>query len=240
MKVVLFGINGIPFGKHNVKDPRLDEAHRLVEADKKTYIQVDVADSKELPTADTIVVSEESFVDLLLVDLEFIENRLQRNPPKSEADVLEKAKACLESGKLVRNNGLSQDELKILSIHALYTLKPVVTASKDELENFDTFLVRALKESGYSCFFTVGGKENRAWLIKQGMTAVEAAGVIHSDIQRGFIRAEVISWEDYTCRIHFWFGEETGGRDFKVIHRFITDLDKKRQDAVIFRRMPSH
>ena len=45
-------------------------------------------------------------------------------------------------------------------------------------------------------FFTIGGKENRAWNIKNGCTAVEAAKEIHSDIARGFIKAEVISYED--------------------------------------------
>ncbi|MDR0603669.1 MAG: redox-regulated ATPase YchF [Bacteroidales bacterium] len=45
-------------------------------------------------------------------------------------------------------------------------------------------------------FFTVGGKENRAWTITQGMTAPQAAGVIHSDLERGFIRAEVIKYHD--------------------------------------------
>jgi GTP-binding protein YchF len=45
-------------------------------------------------------------------------------------------------------------------------------------------------------FFTVGGKENRAWTISYGMTAPQAAGVIHSDLERGFIRAEVIKYHD--------------------------------------------
>ncbi|MBO4654074.1 MAG: redox-regulated ATPase YchF [Bacteroidales bacterium] len=45
-------------------------------------------------------------------------------------------------------------------------------------------------------FFTVGGKENRAWTIRKGMTAPQAAGVIHSDLERGFIRAEVIKYDD--------------------------------------------
>lgn len=45
-------------------------------------------------------------------------------------------------------------------------------------------------------FFTVGGKENRAWTIRKGMTAPQAAGVIHSDLERGFIRAEVIKYSD--------------------------------------------
>ncbi len=46
-------------------------------------------------------------------------------------------------------------------------------------------------------FFTVGPKEIHAWTIKQGATAPEAAGVIHSDLQRGFIRAEVMKFNDY-------------------------------------------
>lgn len=45
-------------------------------------------------------------------------------------------------------------------------------------------------------FFTVGGKENRAWTIRKGMAAPQAAGVIHSDLERGFIRAEVIKYDD--------------------------------------------
>lgn len=46
-------------------------------------------------------------------------------------------------------------------------------------------------------FFTIGPKEIRAWTIKKGMLAPEAAGVIHSDLQRGFIRAEVMQFEDF-------------------------------------------
>jgi len=46
-------------------------------------------------------------------------------------------------------------------------------------------------------FFTAGPKEVRAWTIKAGMTAPQAAGVIHSDLERGFIRAEVIKYDDY-------------------------------------------
>lgn len=49
---------------------------------------------------------------------------------------------------------------------------------------------------GLQPFFTVGPDECRAWTIRRGDSAVEAAGAIHSDIQRGFIRAEVISYDD--------------------------------------------
>jgi GTP-binding protein YchF len=49
---------------------------------------------------------------------------------------------------------------------------------------------------GLMPFFTVGPDECRAWTIRRGVTALEAAGEIHSDIQRGFIRAEVVSYDD--------------------------------------------
>ncbi len=57
-------------------------------------------------------------------------------------------------------------------------------------------------------FFTVGPKEIRAWTISEGMTAPQAAGVIHSDLERGFIRAEVIKYEDFIT-----LGSESACRD---------------------------
>ena len=46
-------------------------------------------------------------------------------------------------------------------------------------------------------YFTAGEKEVRAWTINKGATAPQAAGVIHTDFEKGFIRAEVISYDDY-------------------------------------------
>jgi len=54
----------------------------------------------------------------------------------------------------------------------------------------------AYKTLNLISFFTVGGKENRAWTITHGTTAPQAAGAIHSDLERGFIRAEVIKYND--------------------------------------------
>ena len=50
---------------------------------------------------------------------------------------------------------------------------------------------------GLISFLTVGEDEVRAWTIRQGAVAVEAGGVIHSDIERGFIRAEVMQYDDF-------------------------------------------
>ena len=53
---------------------------------------------------------------------------------------------------------------------------------------------------GYISFFTVGKDECRAWSIPKGTAAPEAAAEIHSDIQQGFIRAEVVRYEDLLLR----------------------------------------
>ena len=50
---------------------------------------------------------------------------------------------------------------------------------------------------GLSTYFTAGVQEVRAWTFRQGMTAPQCAGIIHTDFERGFIRAEVTSYEDY-------------------------------------------
>jgi ribosome-binding ATPase len=57
-------------------------------------------------------------------------------------------------------------------------------------------------------FFTAGPKEARAWTVTRGTKAPQAAGVIHTDFERGFIRAETISYDDYVAS-----GGETGARD---------------------------
>jgi GTP-binding protein YchF len=61
----------------------------------------------------------------------------------------------------------------------------------------DKMVRAAYKMLNLQTFFTVGPKEIRAWTIKRGMTAPLAAGVIHSDLERGFIRAEVMKYHDF-------------------------------------------
>jgi hypothetical protein len=50
---------------------------------------------------------------------------------------------------------------------------------------------------GLQTYFTAGVKEVRAWTVRQGATAPQAAAVIHTDFERGFIRAEVIAYDDF-------------------------------------------
>ena len=82
----------------------------------------------------------------------------------------------------------------------------------EEMGLHETGLARVIR-SGYDLlhlitFFTVGPKEARAWTVHQGAKAPDAAGEIHSDMQRGFIRAETIAYDDYVA-----LGGEQGAKD---------------------------
>ncbi|HLD69928.1 MAG TPA: redox-regulated ATPase YchF, partial [Candidatus Omnitrophota bacterium] len=74
---------------------------------------------------------------------------------------------------------------------------------------------------GLACFFTAGPKETRAWLIPRGTKAVKAAGKIHSDIERGFIRAEVYKYDDLVRLGNYKAVQEKGlvsleGKDYEI------------------------
>ena len=61
----------------------------------------------------------------------------------------------------------------------------------------DRIIKKAYETLGYISFFTVGSDEVRAWSIRKGSTAPTAAGAIHTDLERGFIRAEVMKFDDF-------------------------------------------
>jgi len=197
VKIGIFSIPDLPLGKHNIKDDRLDQVDKLVKAKKKTYVQVELVGQDAALEADAILVLSDSRQDLILKDLEFVETRLNRAEQEQEKILLNKLKAALEKEEFIFNTGLNPEEKKLMSGYGLLTNKPIIVAERQELEDLNKLLARALKESGFISFFTAGEKETRAWLIRQGTTAWEAAGTIHSDIQQGFIRAEIISFNDF-------------------------------------------
>jgi len=72
----------------------------------------------------------------------------------------------------------------------------------------NTLIREAYRLLGLQSYFTAGEKEVRAWTVPIGAKAPQAAGVIHTDFERGFIKAEVVSYEDYSA-----LGGEKGARD---------------------------
>lgn len=77
--------------------------------------------------------------------------------------------------------------------------QPEFLASLGLQEPASAKVIRAVYEAlGLITFFTAGENETRAWPLRRGSSALKAAGTIHTDIAKGFIRAEVVSYDDYT------------------------------------------
>jgi GTP-binding protein YchF len=77
-----------------------------------------------------------------------------------------------------------------------------------EEPGLDRLIRAAFKLLGLQTYFTAGVKEVRAWTVPIGATAPQAAGVIHTDFERGFIRAQTISFDDYIT-----YKGETGAKE---------------------------
>jgi ribosome-binding ATPase YchF (GTP1/OBG family) len=164
-------------------------------------------------------------LELLVADRDHVERRLERvtkqaksGDPKLRAEVveLERVLAWLDGGQSLRQwEGELPPELEPL------TTKPVVpvvngpggidlkleaelaelpdeeaAAFRDGPSALDEVARRMFEALGLITFFTAGEKEARGWTLRQGQTALDAAGTIHTDIARGFIRAEVVRWDD--------------------------------------------
>jgi GTP-binding protein YchF len=82
---------------------------------------------------------------------------------------------------------------------------------------------------GRRTFFTTGDKESRAWTFRAGARAPECAGVIHSDLQRGFIRAEVIRWDELLDLGSWHAAKDAGrlrveGKDYEVVDGDVLEI----------------
>ncbi len=98
----------------------------------------------------------------------------------------------------------------------------------------ETGLARVIR-AGYALldlitFFTAGPKESRAWTVRRGARAPEAAGTIHTDFERGFIRAEVIAYDDFIA-----CGGEQGAKDAGKMRSEGRDYVVKDGDVCLFR-----
>ncbi len=176
-------------GDKNAK-PALDSLHRI----KDHLEELQNLRTLELSDSDKAIIS-----DLLLLTLKpviYVCNVDEASAVKGNQFVEEVRKAVLEEGsEVLIIAGQTESEI----------------AELEDEEDRNSFLIdMGLEEPGVNklirsayhllnlqTFFTAGPKEVRAWTIRKGMTAPEAAGVIHSDLQRGFIRAEVMKFDDF-------------------------------------------
>jgi ribosome-binding ATPase YchF (GTP1/OBG family) len=164
-------------------------------------------------------------LELLVADRDHVERRLERvrkeaksgEPDKRrEVEELEAVLAHLESGVPLSDWGSELPEaLEPLTTMPLLAIENgpggidcKLEAELAELPDEEAAafrdgpsalaeVVRRLQEAlGLISFFTAGETETRAWTLRSGQTALDAAGTIHTDIARGFIRCEVIRWDD--------------------------------------------
>lgn len=197
MKIGIYAIENLATGKVNLFDSRLDTLKQMLGSGKRVYIQIElISDAEKLKEADGILCPETAKSDLILTDLEFVEGRFNRAQDEKEKNLLTRFKEQLEKEAFISELVLNEEAKRIISGFSLLTAKPIFLAKPEDLEDENKILLAAYNYFGYICFFTANEKEAHSWSIKKGTTAWEAAGYVHSDIQRGFIRAEVVSFQD--------------------------------------------
>ena len=99
-----------------------------------------------------------------------------------------------------------------------------------EESGLDQVIHKSYAALGLISYFTAGPKEVRAWTVRAGSSAPQAAGVIHTDFERGFIRAEVISFDDYIAQ-----GGEAGAKSAGVMRVEGRDYIVQDGDVMHFR-----
>jgi ribosome-binding ATPase YchF (GTP1/OBG family) len=95
---------------------------------------------------------------------------------------------------LAVENGPNGIDLKLEA--ELADLGDEATEFREGASALEEVVRRLSEELGLISFFTAGDKETRAWTLRRGQSALDAAATVHSDIARGFIRCEVIRWDD--------------------------------------------
>jgi len=113
----------------------------------------------------------------------------------------------LNSGTENNNADINEDENKIININAKLEEEIADLPAEEqkkyieelglETSGLDKLIKASYKLLGLITFFTTGSDETRAWTVKTGAKAPAAAGVIHTDFAKGFIRAEIINWQDF-------------------------------------------
>ncbi|MCI8352573.1 MAG: redox-regulated ATPase YchF [Clostridia bacterium] len=188
-------------------DKRLDRARKQLKADKKAQVEIDLfekikktlEEGKSARTLDLTEDEKELLKDTYLLTLKpilYIANVKEEGLENVEIDanVLKvKEYAKNENAKVIPLCVKIEEELSGLEDN---DKKEMLEALGLEESGLDKVIKASYDLLGLMSFLTAGEPEVRAWTIKKGTKAPAAAGKIHSDIERGFIRAEVVSYED--------------------------------------------
>ena len=193
MKIGYTGMD-LPEGKVKYNDPRL-AALAAKDNPKKITPWFCEFIPDECIQVEAIVIPKSRILDLLILDMEQIEGRLERSESETEKELVRRCLGRLEEEIPLCDMELPQAGIDILKSLSLVSLKPVLQIAGDE--DIDTIISLALDKAGYMFFYTSGPTESHAWLVKKGTPIVECAGCIHSDLERGFIKGDVVEFEAY-------------------------------------------
>ena len=186
---------------------RLDKARKNLKADKKYQEEIDLLEKilKVLEagkSARTIDFNEDEQVlvkDMFLLTTKpilYVANVSEEQLDDAENDALVKQVkeyALSENAEVIPLCVKIEEELSGLEDE---DKKEMLEALGLEESGLDKVIKRSYNLLGLMSFLTAGKKETRAWTIKKGTKAPQAAGKIHSDIERGFIKAEIVSFDD--------------------------------------------
>lgn len=199
MKIGFIGTE-LEEGKVKFNDKNLNALEKKDKPKKVTpffaeFIQDKSDLHEELAQVDAIIIPEDNLLDLLILDIEKVEIRLERAENEAEKKLLQTALEKLEDEIPLCDAGFSpEDEALILSA-APFSLKPVIRISGDE--DSDNLIEQVLDKTGHMFFYTTGPSESHAWLVKKGSDIITCAAKIHSDLARGFIKGDVVGFEEY-------------------------------------------
>jgi len=191
MKIYNFGLNIEP-GKYKYQNSCFNKLLEKFIPKVITPYMAEVLNT-DIDRCEAVVFDREKRLDFVLIDLEKIEKRVLRAEGKNEKEILLKAQEILEAESLLSEHNFLEQEKEVLKTLQLVTLKPAVEKSASESIDVNELISDILSKSGTILFFTAGKKEVHAWNLKKGENILEAAGKIHSDLKRGFIKAEVVN-----------------------------------------------
>jgi len=150
---------------------------------------------EKLAQVDAIIIPADNILDLLIVDIEKVEIRLARAENDAEQKLLQTALEKLENEIPLCDAGFNPEEEVIILSAAPFSIKPVIQIEGSE--NSEELIAKVLEKAGYMFFYTTGPSESHAWLVKKGSDIITCAAKIHSDLARGFIKGDVVSFNDY-------------------------------------------
>jgi hypothetical protein len=193
MKICCIGFD-LPEGKVKYQDDLVITLDQKLSPKKITPFYVEFT-RDDFSHCDGFLVAREKIWDLLILDLEKLEARRDRTADSAEQELLDKCLGYLEQEVPLCDAPFTEAELTLLKTLAPLSLKPTLIAA--EAPELNDAITRVLKKSGIIFFYTADKKEVHAWPVQRDSDIVTCAGKIHSDLARGFIKADIINYDDF-------------------------------------------